>query len=159
MNTLVATDLLLLPALLGMGKPVSQHALPTPTVVEHADGWYIALAAPGMQPKDVQVSVSKNREGLASLKIQSAEFRHALRLPAEADTNVKASLLHGLLRVHVPRLPTLRHTVAVASEASEAPTPAEGEAPHPQEACVTLAVPGIAPNEVSVLDLDPTPRF
>lgn len=151
MASLLATDLLLPALLLASGKePAAHHALSSPTITEHAEGWHIALAAPGMQPKDVEVAIVKNREGSASIRLQSTDFRHALRLPPKADcAGVKASLVHGLLRVHVPRLPTRLFDVPVAAEAPEASkTEGEGAAAQPEEATVTLAVPGVAPEEV-----------
>lgn len=149
MAALLATDLLL-PALLPLfAKSQQNESLSAPTIDEHSEGWTVSLAAPGLQPSDVQVLVAQKREGVSQLKIKSAQFSHSLRLPPKADAaNSKASLQHGLLRVSVPRLPMRLHLVAVSAEAFQPHQPAEGDAPHVDEATVTLNVPGIAPSEV-----------
>lgn len=122
-------------------------SLTSPSVKETEAGWTITLAMPGLTARDVAVDVSRpasaGKNPHLVIHADHHHLRHSMQLPANADANhIVANLKHGLLRVTVPRRPLRTWTVPVFSEAPST-------ASEPEEANVSVCVPGIGAEEVS----------
>ena len=163
---------------------VMTPTLKSPTVSETPAGWTISHNLPGVAAKvrgsrfsffvvcylsciiyfsivrvqDVTVDVHTNPTGHSTLRLAvEPSIRHTLRLPLAADlASIRASVVHGLLRVTLPRKApqTYALKVAAAIEAAAAPDSPSGTTttPHareqqPEMASVSLPVPGLSNDE------------
>jgi hypothetical protein len=142
---------LLFPSLLPHLSPLAElafappHAPALPAVEETAGGWLVQHTIPGHGAGDVTVEVHKSPRGVSTLKLLvEPHGRHALRLPPTADAHgITASVLHGVLRVAVPRRAPVQRSVPVA-DAAAAPEKEEDEA---EVVSVSLPVPGLSAEE------------
>ena len=118
---------------------VSDAALPDePSASTTTEPYELRKYVPGTAATDVTVTVEHND----TLKINAGQYRVAYALPDDADpTSVKASCIHGILTVRIPRVaPPLPHVVVVGAAIPE----------DRHVDLVHMQVPGFAPEHASV---------
>ena len=93
-------------------------------VVENGDTYVIKAAVPGVDPKDVEISVDEdvltirgefkseqetNEESYIRREIRSGSFQRQLRLPPTVEPEkAQASFENGLLKLSIPKKPEAR---------------------------------------------------
>ncbi len=93
-------------------------------VVENGDTYVIKAAVPGVDPKDVEISVDEdvltirgefnreeetNEQNYIRREIRSGSFQRQLRLPPTVEPEkAEASFENGLLRLSIPKKPEAR---------------------------------------------------
>jgi len=109
-------------------------------ISEGPTGWKLTVPLPGVAQASVRLHrTSESQSVTLEVRAPSASYHERFTLPKAADAeNVSASLIHGELRVAVPRRPR-KPLADLPIAAFPAATPAEG--------CETLAldVPGYGP--------------
>src|SRR6202035_771352 len=106
--------------------------LPAADVVETDSAYVIEVELPGVRREDVDVELDGNelvvtgevkerkREGLLRRRTRRiGNFEYRVTLPGDFRTDdVEASLAHGVLTVHVPKVQTTKQTKIEVSESN-----------------------------------------
>lgn len=107
--------------------------MPSADVVETKDGYEVEIALPGVRREDIDVELIGNelavtgefkdrqREGLSRRRTRRVgSFDYRVTLPGEiCDSNVTASLAHGVLTINVPKARSQSTKVEVIDSGAE----------------------------------------
>jgi HSP20 family protein len=99
-----------------IGGPTDGRWMPAGDVIETDGAYIVEIELPGVRSEDVDVQLNGNelvvvgelrerkREGLFRRRRRRVgEFEYRVTLPGDQQSDVEASLAHGVLQVHVPK--------------------------------------------------------